>query len=635
MFMSSTPRMPEEEKLRLVKDHAKIDRMVDQVASFLASMLQIKEVIEGEDGGKTREGKTLVQLSQEEIHHFPTCERHQAMKELDETHEFVLRVDDLACRMRNHATRNSGMNMDVSHFVDEGPYYIGGSVTYVGETTYRIPVGGIYFTLEEEVRRGAFRWLHELDKVLCEAANIERGDISNKYLASTFQSLSSAIAKRVALEDKHAVLNDDLSSRALDSMINGEVSRTRSGAEHRVQTELLGLEKLETLARAPSSNEAKRVLSDELKVVLQVVTSPPRELLDKASVLSMNLEQLKRAFHDELDVEVRVALVSFWAERYGSVTRIATSEAIKQMQMWNSVDVAMLPSLLRDFSPANPYVVPEMTFLYVSKVCIAKGRASKRNGFDEVGLRKVRLIQCIWELCGKGVFLPGVVSADLVADLAHISARLSRMALGAISTGRKTNALGMRLAAACREIHDLEGYYCTIVEHAACALSMFSCEELEVVFDTKGGILNVVCGKLSVQTRKLMLTYVSSEYRSFATDALALTLPVVERRRGRIGINPSMQTSQLVDMLMTTVKVKAWDPLQGTLKLYVDDFKGAHKELRPLLDMIASHNVLVKVKGTGASKRRIEYVFDTWTLQELLWKYMFGVCCLQEESMET
>lgn len=626
--------MLEDEKLRLVQDHAKIDNMVDQVASFLASMLQIKEVIDEDDRSKTFEGKTLVQLSREEIHHFPTRARHQAMKEFDQTQKFVLHAADLARRMRIYAARNRGMNVEVAHFVDEDPYYVGELVTYVGETTYRVPVGGIYFKLMEEVGRGAFHWLQELDRVLCEAASIERGDVSNKHMASTFQSLASAIAKRVALEDKHAVLHDDLSSRALDSMINAEVSRTRLGAEHRVKTELLGLEKLKTLASAPSSNEARRILSDELKIVLQVVTSPPRELLDKASASSMNLEQLKRAFRDKLDVEVRVTLVSFWAECYGSVTRIAISEAVKQMQMWKSVDVAMLPSLLRDFSPSNPYVIPETTFLHVSKVCISRGRASKRNGFDEFGLRKVRLIQCIWELCGKGVFLPGVVSADLVADVAHDSTLLSRMGIGVIAAARRTNALGMRLAAVCREIHDLNGDHYKTVEHAACALSMFSCEELEVVFDTDGGILNMICGKLSVQTRKLMSTYVSSEYRTFATDALALTLPVVETMRGRIGISPSMQASQLVDMLMTTAKVKAWDPLQGTLKLHVDDFRGAHKELRPLLDMIASHNVLVKVKGTGASKRKIEYVFDTWTLQELLWKYMFGVSCLKDDSME-
>ena len=156
------------------------------------------------------------------------------------------------------------------------------------------------------------------------------------------------------------------------------------------------------------------------------------------------------------------------------------------------------------------------------------------------------------------------------------------------------------------------------VERAVCALSHFSCEELETVFDTKGGILGIVCGQLSLKTRKCMSFRVSEHYKSFATDALALTLPLVEKRRNRLGISHKMHTHPLVDMLMTVPKAKEWNPLMGKLRLHVDDFRKAHPQTRSALDALGEQGVLVTVKGnTPASKRKIEYEFDTWVLEQL------------------
>ena len=127
----------------------------------------------------------------------------------------------------------------------------------------------------------------------------------------------------------------------------------------------------------------------------------------------------------------------------------------------------------------------------------------------------------------------------------------------------------------------------------------------------------MVCGALAARTRKKMTCAVDAQYHSFAADALALALPLVEMRRKSLGIRASEATHPLVDLLLTSEKARRWSPINGSLRLEGSDLSAAHKQLRVALDALHEEGVLVQRKG-GASKKKIVYTFDSMTLSKLL-----------------
>jgi len=592
-----------------------MDCMVDQVSTFLADVLAIRDDMTPR--------RPLVQLCHEEICYLPTRKKMEEMREMDEAYSFVSAAHWLATDVRHEAMHAFGENINMAVFAERDVYYAEDEIESSGVTPTRIPVGGFFVKLAREVRGHAMRWLHELDRALCFAASIERSEAATREMEHTKAHLAAAIARRAALAT-HDVSDDELSARALDALMAGEVRRNSYNAQGAAQADLRSLEALLCLALRPRGEEARATVTQEASMadLCRLVDSPPPELARQALVAEARLEQLGRALVPGMDTEVRVALVCFWASNHGGPAAAAATAALAELRQWNPSSKTAFPALIRD-APGKKHTsiaVPKMRFLHSTRRSIVQGPAFRRRGLDERGVRVVRLVQAVWELSAYGVFKPGVVAAEPVAAVALEDIITSRLACGTIEKERRTSNHGVRLGRFLGMLYDPEGDHADRVRRACCALSRFSCDELEVVFSTDGQILPVVCGALAARTRAKMTCAFDAQYRSFAADALALVLPLVEMRRTSLGIRASETTHPLVDLLLTSEKARRWDPIDGSLQLEVSDLSAAHKQLRVALDALHEEGVLVKRKGGAAngSKKKIVYTFNSMSLSKLL-----------------
>lgn len=302
--------MSEQQIASLVANRAKMHNMVCRVAEYIATTL---EIVDLEIGTKA----PFVEVSRQEILHFPTKERQSEMEDLAKTYEFVVQAEDHAERIRDCALVSKGKNVDLTPFVLEKPYYCDDAIIREegGMVTSTIEVGGIGNRLQLDVADMALEWLHALDKVLSDAAGIARTHECDKALACVKRELAIGIAERVAMMSRESVLNDRLSTRALDALICAEFERSVPHAETTARNDVSALRALRALANDPDSKEARAVLAEEMTLVSYVVRNPPCEL--RPFMAQLKLDQLARALSPDLDFEVRVALVTFWSDNHG------------------------------------------------------------------------------------------------------------------------------------------------------------------------------------------------------------------------------------------------------------------------------------------------------------------------------
>lgn len=615
MFVTPVQRMSKRQIVELSQNRVKMDAIVEQVSTFMADVLCMRDNL--------TPPKPLVQLCNEEIRYLPTRTKMEEMRLVEEAFAFVTSAHRLASAVRHSAIHSCGENLDIASFAVNEIYYLCDEISSSGLSPTRIPVGGLFFKLAREVHKHAAQWLDELDRALCLAAGIERSEAATLEMQPVRVRLATAIARRAALETPD-VSDDELSACALDAMMAEEVRRNSMHAQGAVQADLRALETLHCLALRPSGSDARSAVTQECRLedLRRLVEAPPPELARHPLCADAHLQLLGRALAPDMDVEVRVALVSFWASNHGASTATATTAALAELRQWSPSSRTAFPSLVRD-APGKKHssvAVPKMRFLHTSRRSIVQGPAFRRRGLDERGVRVVRLVQVVWELSAYGVFHPGIVAAEPVAAVALEDIITSRFACATIEKERRTSNHGVRLGRFLGMLYNPEGDHADSVQRACCALSRFSCDELEAVFSTNGHVLPAVCSALAGRTRAKMTCAVAAQYHSFAADALALALPLVEMRRKSLGICASKTTHPLVDLLVTAKKARNWDPLLGSLCLEVDDLSAAHKQLRVALDAMHEAGVLVIRKGGAAngSKKKIVYEFHSMTLQKLL-----------------
>ena len=133
---------------------------------------------------------------------------------------------------------------------------------------------------------------------------------------------------------------------------------------------------------------------------------------------------------------------------------------------------------------------------------VAKGISSKRTGLDERGERAVRLVRCVWELSSKGMFARGVSASEVVTAVATDGVLLGRMAANMILSARDVNNKGFELREFLFYLYDMEGTHVDELNKAVCALSMFSCAEMEEVFHSdRVRTVASNCAKLDTPSR--------------------------------------------------------------------------------------------------------------------------------------
>ena len=617
--------MPQDEREQLFKEPAKVANLVNSVAKFFSVVLEIKDA----DTGST---KPLVEVLREELIYYLALTRpgdshngsvrHQ-MQELFNMYSFVKNCEDLAERMLSAACEmiNTNNNIDVTMFTHELPYY--NSDQLIVERASRIQhidVGAIGHRLLVEIEKRAQKYLDDLDNTLCEAAGIDKTDAASKdiVLVNVKRSLAYAIAERIAVFSHEPATDDRLSSRALELMLNDVYERDMPYARKAKEEDERKLCTLLELSKRPNGDAARFVLESNLEELRDIVTNPPAELSMELKQMC-NLARLSRAFAEDMDTDVRVGMVCFWAENSRNATS-ALELALQKLREWIPTQkVASFHNILKwdvASKTSRDISIPSMSFLFTPKCHVCR-QSSKRTGLKESGHRSELIVRCVWEMASRGYFSSGVVAAEPVAQVAMDSMVMSRMAAKEIASERDMNNLGFRMLAFIANLYDMEGDHVGKLDHACCNLSKFSCLELETVFDQNSNSIGFLCEMLTLRTRHYMSYKPDESYKSFVTDAIGMLLPIVYKRRNRLGIPRTMRSNGFLDVLCTIPKVRRWTANQGTLRLALDDIRQGHASVRSILDDLHKRGCVVTRTGTIKNKRPVTYVFDSLGLWKL------------------
>tara|TARA_B110001450_G_C17659300_1_gene496525 strand:+ start:625 stop:2535 length:1911 start_codon:yes stop_codon:yes gene_type:complete len=614
MFTTYRERMSEQEKHALKANSDKIDKMVEGISTYLADVLSIKDNDVAGD-------LPLVEVSRQEIHHLLfMLGIANEMDDLSKTYHFVVKAEDLAERMRNCALRARGQNIDISVFTTEAAYYHDDEIYKVlNGNTSKVEVGAYGNRIMCDVWTSALEWLESLDKVMCAAASITMTDAANEELKPIKGALAMAIAKRMSLMSLKTVLDDDLSSRMLEKMVSDEFQRCEAHAIHVRNMDINGLTMLKNLAIDPSGDISRGYLTDSLDMLNYIVRNCPCEIDPYRD--SLCLDQLVRALWPGMDIEVRVALVVFWADNNGEKVRRAIDLAYNEIIQWQPSSTGFIVSTIAhqcEGKAVSSLAIPRMSFLHAPMSFAKRESKSRRTGLDEKGKRAVRMIRCVWEMASHGIIRGGVVASEIVAAVGTDGVLIGRMAAGMIISERNIKQHGARLTKFFGSVQNLEGDHVDVIAKASCALSHFSCDELETAFRTDSDILWERKKQLENCTRMKMLVSVPKEYMSFASEAIAYALPILQRKRDAIGVCRFLRPSPVVDLLHTIAKCRSWAPFKGTLRVHLEDVRKAHSSARAVFDCMHASGVLVRRSGGGASKERVCYEFDTVLLYALM-----------------
>lgn len=613
MFATVHARMSEEKKQVLKNNKQKMTNMMDAVATYLANVLCIKDK---EVAGKL----PLVEVARQEIHHLlHMLDIAPEIDELAKTYMFVLKAEDLAERMHKCALRSRKQNINVGVFVDECAYYCDDVVYKVmNGNMSKVEVGAYGYYIMCEIEEKALKWLDALERVMCTAACITMTEAANKALVTTKRLLARGIGKRMALMSTETVLEDELSSRTLEKMALEEFQRCAAHSLQTLEVDKRGIEMIRDMVTEPEGERSRSYLTNCLEMLNCVVHNCPVELIPYRG--SMHLDQLARALGQNMDVEVRVALVVFWAENNRTAVLRSLQLAGEEMNQWQSLSTrsALFSTVLCEERVPHALAIPQMPFLHgPTKFARCKARP-RRTGLDEKGERAVRMIQCVWEMVSRGIIQGGIVASEIVEAVALDGMLIGRMAAGIINAERGVNKHGARLTKFFGVIQNMEGDHADVIANAACSLSHFSCDELETVFHTDSDILWERKKELENRTRTKMVVYVPEEYRSFASEALAYALPILQKRRDALGVCRFLRPISVFDLLCSIRKFKTWTPLQGTFRVHLEDLRTAHSSTRTVLDLMHINNVLVRRRGGGVSKERVCYEFDTALLNYVM-----------------
>lgn len=611
--------MPLTERRELYQNHNKMKNMVDSVARYFSTVLQIVDT-------DISERVPFVELCRQELHYYLALTSHggvQHMEGLMKMYEFISHSCDLATRMRNCALDNYDGNLDINTFTSEVPYYCSDQLIDERTTCTRINIGDIGQLLLLEVETRALYWLDELDKVMCDSACIRHTDDASKDsgLVGVKKEMAYAIAERLTVMSHASVSDDYLSSRALEGMLNRLYQREMPHAQSQKFKDESALGMLLEMSSNPTGDRTRKWLENDLEELRAIIASPPMELGCNSELRnSCNLERLSRAFAADMDIEVRVAMVEFWADNSRNATSVA-KEVLAQVNQWKPTErVGSFYGILKPGSNGRickQMRVPEMDFLNTPQ-CFVGRQPVKRSGLSESGQRSELIIRSVWEMASRGYFMAGVVAAAPVLQVTTDAVLTTRMAAATIASVRDVNRLGFKMCAFVSSLYDMEGDHVQELDSACCNLSRFSCQELETVFDTTGVSVASICESLTRRTRHYMSFKPNENYKSFVTDVIGMLLPILHQRRNRVGIPCIMRSNGLLDILRTIPRIHTWKPTDGTLTLTVDDIRPAHSSTRGILDDLHENNVLVKRTGTPTSKRKIIYSLDTYTLWRIV-----------------
>jgi hypothetical protein len=460
------------------------------------------------------------------------------------------------------------------------------------DSTCGMVVGGLGRMLKDRITIMAADWLLECDKMLCianESYPCNDGDV--ELLVS---QLAKDISKRVTLHNTTSPFSevDKLEPASLGARNEVEFTRVRVDAQCQARNDMRALHALKVLAREPMSVDAKTIFDTQLPLLQMVVQRPPQELgLVGDNARRMNLPLLGRCLVPGMDTACRMHIANGWSNRHGAWAQTAIAEAIRRLEGFSPRESAHFIKVAERTSKRGSLAMPPMPWAPWSEAWWAipppSGPAT-RTGLDEAGERVVRLASFAWQLVGAGAFEQGVVSANVVSEVAFECLQLARLGRELIEHERMRSNVGVRLLSFNQSINDRGSELSGKLDKAQCWLSSFSLRDINDAFNPKKPLLESIYSDITIRARERLCNkrtpLVPDHYHIFVAHALACLLPAIEQRREAIHVSVECAPHPLGDMLRTVPKCRAWSPLSGKCKLELADIKAAHPGLREALE---------------------------------------------------
>lgn len=473
-------------------------------------------------------------------------------------------------------------------------------------------------------------------------------------VADLIRNLSIALADYLSSMDGLLPVHRRLNARMLEARAAEEFARVRSSSEEDKRTDLIVLKTFEFVARFGVQGEGGKSVLDRLTPHLSHICQfPPRELFAFAPAAKMNdagnnngcgtgaandvsqcinLDLLSNALDDDVDVDVRASLINHWRQLHGAHAAAAATAAITEIERWSLRDQPAFVGVLCNQVGRPQHAgmrMPPPAFLKTNVLYFKPrgggagfGRGLNR-GLDFAGRRIVRLTSLVWELIGRGELRGGHANASLVSPVVSSSLIETRVVAAVITQKLESVSLGEKLRKFTEDVTDKETILDDEVGAAMAHMGRFSELAISSAFHHKSPVLPLLVEELTERARRELLFQLPQHYFAFATDALAIALPILKERRASLGVSPWRSSGPLADVLRTIPVVREWTPLKGNLELTFQDFRRASPLAHPMLKKLVEEKCpLVVFKrpygGAARSKTRNAFVFDTRQLMRVL-----------------
>lgn len=609
----------------IINDPDKLDGIVSSMSRCMARMLSIN------DPDIARGKLTLGQALYSEKEHFPSRKQLDEVENIHRAMAFVYRAQRAANDLRICADRQT--NVLLTAFKNVETFSNCWHFTRPKPESSKLKVGGIRRCIKHDVKTHVHKWLLECDAAMMIAfRDVERTNADEEQMLTLVQELAESIASRLTLSPEAD--DDQLSTESLTSRATQEVAANTVLHEESQRTDMEALSAFLVLARAgPRSEEGRMVLQDRRNLIHFVVRKPPVELgLRGVNAQHMNLALLARACAPEMDFQLRIELVHQWHERHGAFAAAAAVQAIQKLQLWSSKSSWEQPFIKVVYSPEETPLpgsveMPRMPFMHsaIAWRFVPSSNQAGRSPFDWQQRRCVRMTSLVLQLLGHGGLERGVVCSSIVGPVATQAMFESRIVLDLLRHKLDAYSLGTKLLRFCENVSDKESHLDNVVSEATVHVSNFSLLELYSIFSPQSPALRSIMGEFTRRTRDHLTFSLPPQYVAFAYDAMAILLPIIRNRREHAGISWLRASNPLYDLLNMVPRVRTWTPLEGSLRLELDDLKDMPKTTRILLEELSKRSLLVEYKRSYLGNQRYSakkaFVFDSAQLVAVLSGY--------------
>ena len=613
----------------MINDTDKLNAAVDAMAACMGKVLSLK------DNEIAKGRMTLGQVLYQEREHFPTRGQLDEIENINKGLQFVGSAHALATKLYTE-TKNTG-NVVLTQYSTEPTFVNSWTFTRSrgdGREESRLRVGGLRRCIFKTAVDLVYKWLLDCDEAMMMAfSDMPKGErVDEAPLHSLAHNLAESIARRISLwEDNRQrdEAEEDLSSRVLQERASEEWARTAVAAEEHQRTDLIALRAFETLStHGPESEKGRQVLDERLHYIRYVVHTPPVELgLTGNNAARMNLSLLARACDMDMDIDVRLSIVSKWHMMHGACAATAAAQAVRRIQILKNKQptpfIRVLQAPSEDGHAQRGVELPRMPFVHEDQKWRFVLHPDQRTSLDWLGRRIVRMTSLMLQLLAHGSLERGVVSSMLTAPIffqavleAEVVHKLLKMKLESYTVG--TNLLRF-----CENVTDVESHLCSDMTEAMLPLAHFSTLELISIFSSQSPALHAILNEFTLRTRNNLTFEMPQHYVCFAYDAMPILLPAIRNQRQRLGMSLLQTSTPICNLLKAVPRVCGWSPLQGSLRLELEDLKGQPKLLVHMLKEFAKRKTLVQFKrpylGNQRYAAKMAFVFDTSTLGCAQW----------------